>query len=223
MKINSKLNIGTVYGDYEIVEINEKSRYICRCRICGHLKVFEKSKLLNTSPSHNYINCREEYIETEYMNRTFEDMKVIGQTHKGERKTRKVYLIVECQACHQKREVWLRDFDSKIGLQHGYCCSRNLDADSAFYSKYSSMYNRCTHSSATGYENYGGKGVECRFRDFVDFYDYMYDSYQEHCKLYGKENTTLERIDVYGHYEKGNVTWATWEEQRLNKRSNQKK
>lgn len=46
----------------------------------------------------------------------------------------------------------------------------------------------------------------------------MFESYEEHVGKYGEKNTTLERIDVDGDYEVGNVKWATMKEQSKNKR-----
>ena len=39
------------------------------------------------------------------------------------------------------------------------------------------------------------KDKKCLRKNFSEFYVDMYDSYVEHYKLYGKHNTTLDRID----------------------------
>ena len=55
---------------------------------------------------------------------------------------------------------------------------------------------------------YGGRGIEFRFESFEQFY----------AELGPRPSPlhSLDRIDNEGHYESGNVRWATSSEQRLN-------
>ena len=79
------------------------------------------------------------------------------------------------------------------------------------YKNYRSAQSRCTKPSNNSYPNYGGRGVEFRFQSFDEFF-----------KAVGPKPTpehTIDRINPYGHYEKGNVRWATRLEQRQNRRS----
>lgn len=76
------------------------------------------------------------------------------------------------------------------------------------------MVHRCTSPRAHDYHWYGGRGIrvcdEWR-RDFFAFAEYM-----------GPKPTpshSLDRIDNDGHYEPGNVRWATPEEQAENRRT----
>jgi len=72
---------------------------------------------------------------------------------------------------------------------------------------YRSAKERCENPARPKYPRYGGRGIEFRFSDFWDFYNYMGP------RPVGK---TLDRIDNDGHYEKGNLRWATRKEQQRN-------
>lgn len=71
---------------------------------------------------------------------------------------------------------------------------------------------RCQSPKNSCYRHYGGRGIEFRFTSFEEFFAEV-----------GKRPSpshSIERINNNGHYEKGNVRWATKEEQGKNKRNN---
>lgn len=74
------------------------------------------------------------------------------------------------------------------------------------------MLARCRNQNVPEYPYYGGRGIEVRFASFEEFFSDI-----------GARPTSkhsVDRIDVNGHYERGNVRWATHPEQCANKRSN---
>ena len=76
------------------------------------------------------------------------------------------------------------------------------------------MKSRCTNPKATGYADYGGRGIsvcERWLQSFWNFYEDMGDRPQ---------GTTLDRDDVNGNYEKDNCRWAVLLTQGNNKRDN---
>lgn len=89
-----------------------------------------------------------------------------------------------------------------------------------FYLKWASMISRCKNPNHSAYRDYGGRGIQVcdRWLYFENFKDDLYESYLEHVGKYGEKETTLDRIDVNGNYEPGNVRWATLSEQARNKR-----
>jgi hypothetical protein len=80
----------------------------------------------------------------------------------------------------------------------------------AEYRAFYGAWKRCTNPRATGYKNYGGRGIEFRFCSFEEFFAEAGPKPSVH--------HTLDRKDNDGHYEPGNVRWATEKEQNNNRR-----
>lgn len=80
----------------------------------------------------------------------------------------------------------------------------------AEYQVYFSAKNRCTNPNNREWKNYGGRGIEFRFNSFQEFLD--------HVGPRPSSELSIDRIDNMGHYEIGNLRWATWKQQANNKR-----
>ena len=80
------------------------------------------------------------------------------------------------------------------------------------YDAYNKARKRC-HGKGTAADtrNYADRGIEFRFATFWDFFD---------CVGARPAGHTLDRIDVDGHYEPGNVRWADPVRQARNKTNN---
>lgn len=81
------------------------------------------------------------------------------------------------------------------------------------YSSYLHAKTRCNNPNFKQWKDYGGRGIEFRFDSFEDFYAEVGPWIQ---------GTTIERMNNDGHYEKGNVRWATRKEQQSNRRNSPK-
>lgn len=100
-----------------------------------------------------------------------------------------------------------RDSSRIRGWKHGESCKSGNTPE---YRAYYGAKERCESSASKNYENYGGRGIEFRFT-----------SYEEFLTEVGRRPSSkhsLDRIDVDGHYEKGNLRWATSKEQSRNRR-----
>lgn len=77
---------------------------------------------------------------------------------------------------------------------------------------YQAAKNRCTNPNAEGYDRYGGRGIQFKFASIDEFMACL-----------GPRPSlrhSIDRIDVNGHYEPGNVRWATAKVQGNNTRRN---
>jgi hypothetical protein len=102
-----------------------------------------------------------------------------------------------------------RDITSKRSITHGMTRSPEFRC-------WKAMRERCYRRNATGYKNWGGRGITVceRWRDsFENFYADM-----------GPRPSPKHSLDRYpdndGNYEPGNVRWATFNQQASNRRKN---
>jgi hypothetical protein len=81
---------------------------------------------------------------------------------------------------------------------------------------YCHMKSRCLNPKNRGYKNYGGRGIQVceRWKGLDGFANFLADVGPKPGQRY-----SIDRIDVNGHYEPGNVRWALPKVQGQNKRS----
>ena len=73
------------------------------------------------------------------------------------------------------------------------------------------MLKRCRDPKCKSWEDYGGRGIQVKFDNFEDFYFEIGPK--------PSPDFSIDRINVNGNYESGNVRWATQLEQARNKRN----
>jgi predicted RNA-binding Zn-ribbon protein involved in translation (DUF1610 family) len=110
-------------------------------------------------------------------------------------KAKKENKILKCKKCAMRSRpvTWKKSEEELCKNQGAY-----------------SSYTRAKRRVATNHNN-SYSHVEFRFDSYKQFLDELGPR---------PDGMTLDRIDVNGHYEPGNVRWATYSEQTRNKKNN---
>lgn len=82
------------------------------------------------------------------------------------------------------------------------------------YRAYIDAKSRCTNPNSQRWYTHGGRGIKFLFNNFGEFFEAVGPR---------PDGLTLDRIDNDGHYEAGNLRWATPSQQVSNRRNYKKK
>ena len=96
-------------------------------------------------------------------------------------------------------------FENSSGRTHGMSFTPE-------WNSFHGAKKRCNPKFIKDWPNYSGRGIEFRFKSFEEFFAEVGPRPEP------KFDYSLERIDNNGHYEKGNVRWATKKQQARNRR-----
>ena len=117
--------------------------------------------------------------------------------------------IVSCGCFHNE----------KIGnsrRKHGFSHKERL------YSVWLNMKDRCYNPNNNHYESYGGRGItvcEEWMNEYLSFRNWCKENgYVEEIRKSGRNNITIDRINVNGNYEPNNCRFISNKENCLNKR-----
>lgn len=87
---------------------------------------------------------------------------------------------------------------------------------SRLYNTWTQIKQRCTNVNNDRYAEYGGRGINV-YEEWIE----SFDVFKEWALRNGYRNDlSIDRIDVNGHYEPDNCKWSTHIEQQRNKRNN---
>lgn len=119
------------------------------------------------------------------------------------------YVVHECDNIICVNPDHLEVVDAKgLALRRG----THMMFESSEYQAWRGMRFRCQNPKATHYRHYGGRGIKVA----PEFESFEY--FISHIGRKPSPNHSLDRINNNGHYEPGNVRWATKLEQQANRR-----
>lgn len=131
----------------------------------------------------------------------------------GPGRTRQIGIwLLRCDGCGAEREAKSEYLYRHQNLAWCAACRPKPKQSHPLYSAWLGMRNRCYSRTNPKYQDYGGRGIRVCARwvaSFDAFADDMGDK---------PTGTSLDRVDVNGHYEPSNCRWATPQQQSDNQR-----
>lgn len=132
----------------------------------------------------------------------------------GRKERRHMHVLCECVTCGYRSVI---AYSNLTGGRTKGCrpCNQPKRFPTWLYQRADAMKQRCRNPAAQQYANYGGRGIEFRFDSPTS------------CALWIVENLPLppnardlelDRKDTDGHYEPGNLRWATKQLNNCNRR-----
>jgi hypothetical protein len=230
---------GQTFGTLRVLSRNiktDKKRNIYWDTECLNCKV-NKIILGDSLRSGATKTCNCQRID-DLTDQIFGNLKVLSKSAKTD-KYKTIYWNCQCLGCGTLLEI----IGNSLKSSHSKSCGNTKTCSEAFnikseaqtihglsssieYLSWIAIKTRCYNMDNENYPYYGGRGITMYspwINDPVAFYDYLLTLPETRLQFEAKISNkypTIDRIDVNGNYEPGNIRWATVQEQSQNKRNN---
>lgn len=192
--------IGTSNGRNRLLRyLNNNTQIECQCEKCNH--VFIVGKVTFYLGQGVCRKCKHNEKQCKFINKKVNSITILELRPKG-----------KCLAICACSKIKIMNIDNIVRGKSKTCGSCLGGVSEKERRAYTLLKYRCETPTSPDYKNYGGRGIQNKFKDFYEFINAIGDMPQT-----GK--WTVDRIDVNGHYEKDNVRWATPSMQGLNRRN----
>lgn len=125
------------------------------------------------------------------------------------------YVITRCVECGHETWSSLSNLTQRKTRGCDPCARRDRkhsDVPTWLSRRFTAAKQRCENPRDSNYKNYGARGIRFKFSTIAEACRYMIRHHGLHREL------EIDRIDTDGHYEPGNLQYATREEQQRNRR-----
>lgn len=141
-------------------------------------------------------------LEPNIMGKQFGRVKIISPENRWLGKGNRKHVFVECMDCKEKK--WIMTCNLYSGKTQG-CrrCGNPRQVPKWLYSRMQGAELRCKNPNNKMYKNYGGRGIQFRFKNPLEASIYV----KNHLGL--DKTKQIDRIDNDGHYEPGNLRLST--------------
>ena len=160
----------------------------------GRRSQFDSTKL----PPAEHVSFNQKQIGL-----VFGNVEIISAERRWKSGWKDPYVLTKCQVCGSFQ--WSYYYNLSQGKSKG-CqqCSQPRKIPRWLDRRFTAAKQRCTNPNDSGYQNYGGRGILFCFESVLEAGLWMI----ENCGLPGRE-LEIDRINVDGNYEPGNLRWAT--------------
>ena len=199
------------FGDYKVVGfIKHKYRgwlFQIKCKICGHYYITDFASLKVNRFNHSYKNCDEDYL-SQYKHKIIGDFKCFFAKRD---KNLAIYLYGKCLVCNTPIKLGEKYFKEHFEHNYNNICSKAMlgDFKSEIAKRFNSIQDRCNNKNSTKYKNYGGRGIQCEFKDFVSFYNFVKEDFKNKALKYGLQNIEFDRVNNNDNYSMNNLRIVT--------------
>ena len=199
--------IGEKFGDFvctDIIKSKKGYRAIMTCNVCGSTTNVHANS--NLEKYHNGNSCLKSFHE-DLIGKTFGDLQVIKLNGY---KYHTMFYRCKCIKCGIESNHTLASL--KKNIKHGTHCLKqipNSPVKKAIIQRFYDMQQRCNNPNNNNYIHYGERNVKLLYEHAVDLYLDFAEELEKHAQKHGLHNSTFDRIDVNGNYEKSNLRITT--------------